>query len=60
MDVTGTLLLGSVVFEPGAVRVTSVTPAVGAPVQAGPVLGVTSLRRVVTIQLDASAQSKAG
>jgi hypothetical protein len=57
MDVTGSLLLGSVVFEPGAVRVTSVTPAVGAPVAAGAVLGVTSTRRVVTIALDASAQT---
>jgi len=53
---TGELLLGSVVFEPGAVRVTSVTPAPGAPVQAGPVLNVTSTRRVVTIELDASQQ----
>ncbi len=35
----GELLLGSVVFEPGAVRVTSVTPTLGATVQPGPVLG---------------------
>lgn len=54
---TGRLLLGSVVFEQGAVRVTSVTPTTGAPVQAGPVLGITSVRRVVTIALDASQQS---
>ena len=54
---TGSLLLGSVTFEPGAVRVTSVTPTAGAPVQAGPVLGITSARRVVTIELDASQQS---
>jgi peptidoglycan hydrolase-like protein with peptidoglycan-binding domain len=57
LPVTGRLLLGSVVFEPGPVRVTSVTPSVGAPVQAGPVLGVTSTRRVVTIALDASQQT---
>jgi hypothetical protein len=38
------------------VRVTSVTPAPGAVVQAGPVLNVTSTRRVVTIALDASQQ----
>lgn len=57
MQVTGTLLLGSVVFEPGAVRVTSVTPTSGAAVQAGPVLGITSTRRVVTIALDASSQT---
>jgi hypothetical protein len=54
---TGTLALGSVVFEPGPVRVTTVTPAVGSAVQAGPVLGITSLRRVVTIALDAAQQS---
>jgi peptidoglycan hydrolase-like protein with peptidoglycan-binding domain len=53
----GVLLIGSVVFEPGAVRVTSVTPTMGAPVQAGPVLAVTATRRVVTISLDASQQS---
>ena len=57
LPVTGRLLLGSVVFEPGPVRVTSVTPSAGAPVQAGPVLGVTSTRRVVTIALDASQQT---
>lgn len=54
---TGKLPLGSVVFEPRAVRVTSVTPADGSPVQAGPVLGITSTRRVVTIALDASQQT---
>jgi hypothetical protein len=54
---TGTLPLGSVVFEPGAVRVTSATPTEGSPVQAGPVLGITSTRRVVTIALDASQQT---
>ncbi len=57
MDVTGTFLLGSVVFEPGAVRVTSVTPTSGAAVQPGPVLTITSTRRVVTIALDASSQT---
>ncbi len=57
LPATGRLLLGSVVFESGPVRVTSVTPSVGGPVQAGPVLGVTSTRRVVTIALDASQQT---
>jgi len=57
IPVTGRLLVGSVVFEPGPVRVTSVTPTLGAAVQAGPVLGVTSTRRVVTIALDASQQT---
>jgi hypothetical protein len=54
---TGQLPLGSVVFEPGSVRVTSVTPTAGSPVQAGPVLGITSTRRIVTIALDASQQT---
>jgi multidrug efflux pump subunit AcrA (membrane-fusion protein) len=54
---TGSLALGSVVFEPGPVRVTSVTPTLGSAVQAGPVLGITSTRRVVTIALDAAQQS---
>jgi hypothetical protein len=55
---TGGLLLGSVVFEPGPVRVTSVTPTLGASVQAGPVLGITSTVRRVTIALDAAQQSE--
>ena len=54
---TGQFRLGSVVFEPGAVRVTSVTPTEGAPVQAGAVLGISSTRRVVTIALDAAQQT---
>jgi Putative peptidoglycan binding domain len=57
LPATGALLLGAVVFEPGAVRVTSVTPTIGAAVQPGAVLGITSVRRVVTIELDASQQS---
>ena len=57
LPATGQLLLGSVVFEPAAVRVTSVTPTLGATVQPGPVLGITSTRRVVTIELDASQQT---
>ncbi|HMG25297.1 MAG TPA: peptidoglycan-binding protein, partial [Acidimicrobiia bacterium] len=57
MQQTGELLLGSIVFEPGAVRVTSVTPTLGATVQPGPVLGTTSTRRQVTIALDAAQQS---
>jgi hypothetical protein len=57
LTATGQLPLGSVVFEPGAVRVTTVTPTEGSPVQAGAVLGITSTRRVVTIALDASQQT---
>ncbi|HEX3511986.1 MAG TPA: peptidoglycan-binding domain-containing protein [Solirubrobacteraceae bacterium] len=56
-SVTGELLLGSVVFEPGAVRVTSVTPTVGSPVMPGPVLAVTATARQVKIALDASQQA---
>jgi hypothetical protein len=55
-SVTGELLLGSVVFESGAVRVTSVTPTVGSPVTPGPVLATTSTARQVKLALDASEQ----
>jgi multidrug resistance efflux pump len=58
LDQTGQLPLGSVVFEPGPVRVTSVTPTVGATVQAGAVLSVTSTHHQVAIDLDASQQSE--
>ncbi len=54
---TGELLLGSLVFEPGAVRVTAVTPTLGATVQPGPVLTVTLTTRQVQIALDASLQT---
>jgi hypothetical protein len=54
---TGQLLLGAVIFKTGAVRVTSVQPAVGAAVQAGVVLGVSSTKRQVTIALDAAQQA---
>ena len=58
MAQTGELALGSVVFKPGPVRVTSVTPTLGQAVQAGPVLSVTSTRRQVTIALDAAQQAE--
>jgi peptidoglycan hydrolase-like protein with peptidoglycan-binding domain len=54
---TGELLLGSVVFEPGPVRVTSVTPTVGATVVPGPVLSITSTARQVKVALDAAQQA---
>jgi peptidoglycan hydrolase-like protein with peptidoglycan-binding domain len=54
---TGELLLGTVIFKPGAVRVTSVQPTLGAAVQPGLVLGVSSTARQVTIALDASQQA---
>jgi Putative peptidoglycan binding domain len=55
-SVTGALLLGSVVFESGPVRVTSVTPTVGSTVMPGPVLATTSTARQVKLALDASQQ----
>jgi hypothetical protein len=54
---TRELPLGSVVFEPGPVRVTSVTPTLGASVMPGPVLGITSTAPQVTIELSAAQQS---
>jgi hypothetical protein len=54
---TRALPLGSAVFEPGPVRVTSVTPALGANVAPGPVLGITSTTPQVTIELSAAQQS---
>jgi hypothetical protein len=55
-SVTGELLVGSVVFESGPVRVTNVTPTVGATVMPGPVLAITSTARQVKLALDASEQ----
>lgn len=55
---TGSLLLGSVVFVRGPARVTSVTPTLGATVQPGPVLAITSTVRQVAIALDAAQQTE--
>ncbi len=57
LRVTGELPLGSVVFEPGPVRVTSVTPTLGATVMPGPVLGISSTARQVKVALDAAQQA---
>ncbi len=58
MSQTGTLPLGQAVFEPVAVRVTTVAATLGGPLKAGnPVLQGTSTNRVVTIALDAAQQS---
>jgi hypothetical protein len=66
---TGEILFGQVVFEPGPIRVTSVTPSVGESVGgsgsgsgsgsggAGTVLTATSTTREVIVDLDASQQS---
>jgi hypothetical protein len=53
----GSLSLGQVVFEPGALRVSQVTGSLGGPAS-GPVLAATSGRHVVTIPLDVSMQSQ--
>lgn len=56
---TGTLTLGQAVFEPVAVRVTTLSATLGGPLSAGhPVLQGTSTTRVVTIALDAAQQSE--
>jgi hypothetical protein len=53
----GSLALGSVVFEPAALRVSQITGSLGGPA-GGPVLKATSDQHVVTISLDASQQSE--
>jgi peptidoglycan hydrolase-like protein with peptidoglycan-binding domain len=57
LSATGELPLGSVAFEPGPVRVTSVTPTVGQTVMPGPVLGITSTARQVRVALNAAQQA---
>ena len=54
---SGSLSLGSVVFERQALRVSQVTGSLGGPAS-GPVLTATSDRHVVTIALDAAQQSQ--
>jgi peptidoglycan hydrolase-like protein with peptidoglycan-binding domain len=54
LQATGTIPLGEVVFEPGPIRVTSVTPSVGSPSQGGTVLTATSTTPDVVIDLDVS------
>ena len=64
LSATGGILLGQVVFEPGPIRVTSVTPSVGSPIgggggssgEAGTVLTATSTTPIVTIDLDVSQE----
>jgi Putative peptidoglycan binding domain len=55
---TGFLPLGSVVFEPAAVRVTAVTPTSGQTVQPGALMTVSSTQHDVTIDLDAANQAQ--
>ena len=69
LPVTGEILLGEVVFEPGPIRVTSVTPSVGASVGdggsagaaagargGGTVLTATGTTPVVTVDLDVTQE----
>jgi hypothetical protein len=53
----GSLPLGSVVFEPAAIRVSDVLGSLGGP-GAGPVLAATSDRHVVTIPLSTAQESE--
>jgi hypothetical protein len=53
----GSLALGSVVFEPRAIRVTRVLGGLGLPAS-GPVLAATSSRHVVTIALNTAQESQ--
>ena len=57
---SGELLLGSVVFEPGPIRVTAVAPtvAVGSGAMAGPVLSASWITRQVSIRLDAGLEGQ--
>ena len=54
---SGSLSLGSLVFEPVALRVATVTGSLGGPAS-GPVLTATSDQHVVTIALDAAQQTE--
>jgi peptidoglycan hydrolase-like protein with peptidoglycan-binding domain len=51
LPATGEIPLGGVVFEPGPIRVTSVTPSAGAPVAGGTVLTATGTTPVVIVDL---------
>jgi hypothetical protein len=54
---SGSLTLGSVVFEPEALRVSNVIGSLGNPAS-GPILAATSDRHEVTVALDAAQQSQ--
>ncbi len=56
---TGSLALGSVLFEPGAMRLESVTPTLGEQAGPGaPFAQATTTAREVTVSLDAAQQSE--
>jgi peptidoglycan hydrolase-like protein with peptidoglycan-binding domain len=61
LPATGGILLGQVVFEPGPIRVTAVTPSVGQSVAGGSggggtVLTATSTTPMVTVDLDVTQE----
>jgi peptidoglycan hydrolase-like protein with peptidoglycan-binding domain len=56
LQASGSIPLGEMVFEPGPIRVTSVMPSVGAPLQGGTVLTATSTTPIVVIDLDVSEE----
>jgi peptidoglycan hydrolase-like protein with peptidoglycan-binding domain len=56
LPTTGGVFMGQVVFEPGAIRVTSVTPAIGQAVNPGTILDATSTTPVVTVDLDVTQE----
>jgi hypothetical protein len=60
LQATGEIPLGAAVFEPGPIRVTSVTPTAGAPVGGGAgggaVLTATSTTPIVVVDLDVSEE----
>jgi len=51
LPATGAILLGEVVFEPGPIRVVSVTPASGSAVIGGTVLTATGVTPVIAVNL---------
>jgi hypothetical protein len=58
IPVTGSLPLGSVVFDPGAARVVAVAPVVGQSVAPGPIITLSSTRHEVSMQLGLSQQAQ--
>lgn len=59
LPTTGTILMGQVVFEPGPIRVTSVTPSVGQTVgggSGGTVMNATSTTPIVSVALQVTQE----
>jgi peptidoglycan hydrolase-like protein with peptidoglycan-binding domain len=56
LQVTGQIPLGEVVFEPGPIRVTSVTSSVGTSAGGGTVLTATGTTPIVVVDLDVSQE----